>query len=86
MSEFIVTNKEYLTIMIDHPNTIEGGVFRNPAWSGSLECKKDNYTLDQIASLAGKADYVFKVFKVTEHGEVVNLTDTVLNWMEGAGE
>ncbi len=81
MSEIIVTSKETLVVIVDEPER-KDGVFRKPAWSGSLECKCQDWTMDQIEAHIGKPEYVFKVFKVTQYGTIENLTDRVLEFME----
>ncbi len=52
------------------------------AWSGVIESKSQNWTIDQIAAHCGKAEHVVRILKIGEYGAVENITDAVLDFME----
>jgi hypothetical protein len=81
MSDILVTSKECLVICVDEPDK-STSVFRNPAWYGVLECKSQDWSIDQIAAHMGNPEHVVRILKIGHYGEIVNITDKVLDWAE----
>lgn len=78
----IATDKEYLIVLVlhqDYRNSFSNTV---KAWSGTLETKRDNYTADQVLALVDNVEHLAKVCKVTEAGEMVDMTDAILDFAE----
>jgi hypothetical protein len=86
MSDIIVTKKECLVICVDEPERIGKRIGRADgpiaSWYGVLECKSQDWSIDQIAEHMGNPEYVVRILKIGPYGEVVNITDKVLDWAE----
>lgn len=80
MSDIMVTSKECLVICVDEP-ALKGTGIELP-WYGVLECKSQDWSIDQIAAHMGKPEYVVRILKIGPHGEIVNITDEVITWAE----
>jgi hypothetical protein len=86
MSDILVTSKECLVICVDEPERIGKRIGRAdgpiPSWYGVLECKSQDWSIDQIAAHMGKPEYVVRILKISEYGVITNITDEILTWAE----
>jgi hypothetical protein len=77
----IVTKKETLVLIVKQPEHINQFGNHVGAWSGSLECKREDWTADQIISHAGNEDWIERILCIGVDG-VRDITDEVLDRVE----
>lgn len=82
MSNILVSKNEMLVVCVNHPATLSIMGRPTGAWSGVLETKCQDYTIDQIAALAGKPEHLVYVFKIGKYGSPEDITFAVVEWME----